>query len=105
MKNKSKFLWMMLLCFIGYSLGLTALNIFYDKNSEYRYLLVLLPMLPTLYIIPVTMRAVAEADEMQKRIMLEAWAFAGLATALTCFAYSFFRDMGAPEFKAWVPSI
>jgi hypothetical protein len=102
MKIKTKNHLMLLLCFIGYFLGLTALNLLYDRHSEYRYLLVLLPMLPTLYIIPVTMRAVSEADEMQRRIMLEAWAFAGVATALTCFAYSFFRDMGAPEFKAWV---
>ena len=102
MKNKTKFLLMMLLCFIGYSLGLWALNLFYDKNSEYRYLLVLLPMLPAFYIIPVSMRAISEADEMQRRIILEAWAFAGLATGFTCFGYSFMRDMGAPEFKAWV---
>jgi len=102
MKNLSKFLLMMLLCFIGYSLGLWALNLFYDKNSEYRYLLVLLPMLPAFYIIPVTLRAVSLADEMQRRIMLEALAFSGLATAFTCLGYSFLRDMGAPEFKAWV---
>jgi hypothetical protein len=102
MKNKAKFVSMMFLCFFGYALGLTALNLFYDKNSEYRYLLVLLPMLPTLYIIPVTLRAVSEADELQKRIMLEALAFSGLATAFTCQGYSFLRDMGAPEFKAWV---
>ena len=102
MNNKTKFVWLLLLCFIGYFLGLTALNLFYDKDSEYRYLLVLLPMLPTLYILPVSLRAVSEVDEMQRRIMLEALAFSGLATAFTCQGYSFLRDMGAPEFKAWV---
>ena len=102
MKNITKFLSMMFLCFFGYSLGLWALNLFYDKHSEYRYLLVLLPMLPAFYIVPVCLRAVSEADEMIKRIMLEALAFSGLATAFTCLGYSFIRDMGAPEFKAWV---
>ena len=102
MKNKTKFIFMMLLCFGGYALGLGALNLFHDKDSEFRYLLVLLPMLPALYIIPVTLRAVSEADEMQRRIMLEGMAFAGVATALSCLAYSFMRDMGAPEFKAWI---
>ncbi len=93
-----KFVLLMCLAFIGYALGLMALNLFYDKHSPFRYFLILLPMLPALYIIPVTMRAVAQADEMQRRIMLEALAFSGVATALTCLAYNFFRDMGAPEF-------
>ena len=102
MKNKTKFFIMMLACFLGYSLGLAALNLFYNQHSPYRYLLVLLPMLPTLYIIPVSMRAVSALDEMQRRIVVEALAFSGLATAFTCLGYSFLRDMGAPEFKSWV---
>jgi hypothetical protein len=101
MNNKLKCLWLMLLGFIGYVLGLTALNLFDDQHSEYRYLLILLPMVPMLYTISISVRVVAEFDEMQRRIVTEAMAFAGLATALTCFGYLFIRDMGAPEFKSW----
>jgi hypothetical protein len=101
MKNYKKFLLLMLVGFVGYSLGLWALNLFYDKHSEYRYLLILLPILPTLYIVTVTLHFVSELDEMQRRKMTEAMAFSGLATGLTCFGYSFLRDMGALEFKAW----
>ncbi|MCE0522144.1 MAG: hypothetical protein LV480_04465 [Methylacidiphilales bacterium] len=101
MKNKTKYLWLMLLAFIGYSLGLWALNLFYDQNSAYKYLLILLPMLPTFYIVTISLRAVSETDEMQRKIVTEAMTFSALATALTCFTYSFLRDMGAPEFKAW----
>lgn len=102
MKNKTKYLPLWLLGFIGYVLGLTALNLFSDRTSGcYRYLLILLPMVPMLYTITISLRMVAEIDEMQRRIVTEAMAFAGLATALTCFSYLFIRDMGAPEFKSW----
>lgn len=101
LKIKTKYLLLMLLGFIGYALGLTALNLFDDQHSEYRYFLILLPMVPMLYSITVSLRVVAELDEMQRRIVTESMAFAGLATALTCFGYLFIRDMGAPEFKSW----
>ncbi len=91
----------MLLGFLGYVLGLTALNLFDDQHSEFRYLLIPLPIMPMLYIITISFRVVAKLDEMQRRIVTEAMAFAGLATALTCFSYLFIRDMGAPEFKSW----
>jgi uncharacterized membrane protein HdeD (DUF308 family) len=100
-KNSRKFFFLMLLGFIGYSLGLWALNHFYDKHSPYRYLLSLFPMLPAIYTVLVSVRAATELDEMWKKIVMEAMAFSGVATALTCFTYSFLRDMGAPEFKAW----
>ena len=101
MKPDKKFLTLIFLGFIAYSLGLAALNLLYDKNSAFKYLLILLPMAPAIYVVMVSIRAVSKADEMQKRIMLEAMAFAGVATALTCMAYNFFRDMGAPEFKGY----
>jgi hypothetical protein len=39
-------------------------------------------------------------DEMKRKIVTEAAAFACLATGFSCFSYLFFRDMGAPEFHA-----
>lgn len=101
MKNNQKFVLLMALGFIGYALGLSALNLFDDKSSPYRYWLILLPMLPVLYVLFINIRFLSQCDEMAQRIATEAMAFSGLATGITCFGYLFFRDMGAPEFKAW----
>lgn len=101
MKNFKKFVFLMVLGFIAYALGLWALNLFYDKHSAYRYLLILFPMLPTIYVVAIAVRFVSQCDEMARRMATEAMAFSGLATALTCEGYFFFRDMGAPEFKAY----
>jgi hypothetical protein len=89
--------------FIAYALGLFALNYFYVKQSPYRYLLILLPILPLLYVASAIVRFISEMDEMWKKINIEALAFSALATGFTSFSYLFFRDMGAPEFRAaWV---
>jgi hypothetical protein len=100
MKNL-KFLPLLFLGFAGYALGLWALNLFYNKHAPWKYLLILLPMLPMLYIVTLSLRVVAHCDEMQRKIVTEAMAFSGLATGVTCFGYLFFRDMGAPEFKSY----
>jgi hypothetical protein len=101
MKQFKKFLPLFFLSLVGYSLGLAALNLYYDKTSPFKYLLILLPMAPTFYVIFISVRAASQFDEMQRRIVTEAMAFSGLATALTCMGYNFCRDMGAPEFKAY----
>jgi hypothetical protein len=84
----------------GYMLGLFALNYFYNPHSAQRYWLILLPILPLLYVVAAVIRGVTELDEMQRKIQIEAMAFAGLATGFTCFSYLFLRDSGAPEFHA-----
>jgi hypothetical protein len=84
---------------VGYAVGLVALNYFDSKESPHRYWLVLLPALPMLYMVSSMVRAVSEMDEMWRKIVSEAMAFAGLATGFTCFTYLFVRDMGAPEFR------
>jgi hypothetical protein len=101
MKKFHKFLLLFLLSFVAYSLGLWALNLYYHKGSPFRYLLVLLPMLPAYYVVFISVRGISQCDEMIKRIATEGMAFSALATALTCLAYSFCHDMGAPEFKAY----
>jgi len=84
----------------GYMLGLFALNCFYKEHSPHRFWLILLPILPLLYVVAAIIRGVTELDEMQRKIQIEAMAFSGLATGVTCFSYLFIRDMGAPVFHA-----
>ena len=90
--------------FIGYALGLVALNSFDTEHLPHRlphnYWLVLLPLLPMIYMVTAIIRGVSDMDEMWRKIQTEAMAFSGLATGFTCFTYLFLRDMGAPEFRA-----
>ncbi|MGA2801761.1 MAG: hypothetical protein ABSE97_05260 [Verrucomicrobiota bacterium] len=83
---------------VTYALGIFALNYFYDKQSPYRYWLVLLPVLPLIYVSFAAIRFISDTDEMWRKVYTEAMAFSGLATGFTCFSYLFLRGMGAPEF-------
>jgi len=96
-----KYLLRMTAGFVGYVLGLFALNYFYTEQSAHgKYWLVLLPLLPMIYMVAAIIRGVSDMDEMKRKIVTEAMAFSGLATGFTCFTYLFLRDMGAPEFHA-----
>ena len=90
----------MIVGFIGYALGLVALNYFYTEQLPHKYWLLLLPLLPMIYMISAIIRGVSDRDEMLRKIQTEAMAFSGLATGFTCFSYLFLRDLGAPEFHA-----
>jgi ABC-type multidrug transport system permease subunit len=100
MKCNSKYLLRMVVGFIGYALGLVALNYFDAEHLPHRYWLILLPVMPIIYIAATIIRFVSEGlDEMKRKIATEAMAFSGVATGFTCFSYLFLRDMGAPEFR------
>lgn len=100
MKAKSKYALRMIAGFTGYGLGLVLMNGLYNEQAPYRYALVLLPVLPLIYTAAAMIRSVSEFDEMQRKIIIEAMAFSGIATGFTCFSYLFLRDLGAPEFHA-----
>jgi len=104
MKWNSKYTLRMFVAFVGYALGLVALNSFDTEHRAHwlphNYWLILLPGLPLIYMASAIVRIVSELDEMKRKIYTEAMAFSGVATGLTCFTYLFLRDMGAPEFRA-----
>jgi hypothetical protein len=104
MKWNSKYTWRMAAGFGGYALGLVGLNLLDTQHMPHwlphHYWLVLLPVLPLIYMASAIIRSVSEMDEMKRKIYTEAMAFAGVATAFTCFGYLFLRDRGAPEFRA-----
>ena len=99
MKPNLKYTLQMIVGFAGYALGLVGLNYFDGEHLPHRRWLVLLPVLPTIYLVTVIIRCASNLDEMKRKIVVEAMAFAGLATGFTCFSYLFLRDMGAPEFR------
>ena len=90
----------MILGMVAYILGIDLANHIHTPPSPYKYLLLLLPILPMIYICSTIIRYITELDEMWRKIYMEAMAFSGIATGFTCFTYLFFRDMGAPEFRA-----
>jgi hypothetical protein len=93
-----KYFWRFTGGMVAYVLGLVLANRIYTPESPYKYWLVLLPVIPIVYLVTAIVRGIADMDEMKRKIVTEAAAFACLATGFTCFSYLFFRDMGAPEF-------
>ena len=95
-----KYYWRMVAGLGAYILGIGLANHIHMPPSPYKYLLILLPIVPLIYVCFTIIRCIADMDEMLRKINMEAMAFSGIATGFTCFTYLFFRDLGAPEFRA-----
>jgi hypothetical protein len=93
MKNYVKYVLKMALGFSLYALGLVAFNLLYKPLSGYKYILFLMPVLPLIYMVTVIIRFVLGLDEMMRKAVMEGMAFAGLATAFTCFSLLFVSDL------------
>lgn len=96
-----KYVLRMILGLVAYALGLLVMNQLYSHEWPHRRWLILLPVLPLVWLVAVIIHYVTERlDEFQRKVVIEAAAFSGIATGFTCFSYLFLRDMGAPEFRA-----
>ena len=87
----------MILGMVAYILGIDLLHHLPMPPAPYKYLLVLLPILPVIYICTVIIRYIADSDEMWRKIYMEALAFSAIATGFTCVSYPFLHDVGAPK--------
>lgn len=86
--------------FLAYALGILAAN-YFNPGPSRRYWAILFPVVPIIFIVAAILRFVSEGlDELQRKNVTEAAAFAGIATGFTCFSYLFLRNMGAGEFHA-----
>jgi len=85
---------------VAYVLALGLINHVSIPPAPYKYLLAALPVLPLIYVCFTFIRFVADADEMWRKIYMEAMAFSGVATGFTCLSYLFVRDLGTPVFHA-----
>jgi hypothetical protein len=94
-----KYYWRMVAGLVAYGLGIDLANHIHTPPSPYKYLLILLPIAPLIYLSFTIIRYIVDLDEMKRKIYMEALAFSAIATGFTCFSYLFFRDMGAPEFR------
>jgi len=88
--------------FVVYAIGICAAHHFYAKPSLHGYWpIFLFPIIPVIYIVAAIIRFVSEGlDELQRKIVIEAAAFSGIATGFTCISYLFVQNAGAPAFHA-----
>jgi hypothetical protein len=70
-------------------------------SAPWIYGIALLPVLPTLFVPMSVVRYLREIDELQRKIQLEALAFAFTGTALTTLSYGFLENAGLPDLS-WV---
>ena len=67
------------------------------RETAWRYPLVLAPVLPAVGMLFAVLRYLRGIDELERRIQLEALAFAFGASAIATFAYGFLEGAGWPH--------
>jgi len=68
-----------------------------DPGSGWRVPLALAPMAPVVFVLFAFVRYFGRMDELQRRVQLEALAFAFGGTALITFGYGFLQVVGFPQ--------
>ena len=68
-----------------------------DAGSGWRVPLALAPMVPVVFVLFAFVRYFGRIDELQRRVQLEALAFAFGGTALLTFSYGFLQLVGFPQ--------
>ena len=91
---------------VAYALALfvtiTLLNAYPD--AVWRVPLALVPVVPLIFALLAFVRFLGRMDELQRRVQLEALAFAFGGTALLTFSYGFLQIVGFPQvswFAVW----
>jgi hypothetical protein len=89
----------------GAALVISLLVLSHDGVSGgWRVVVSLLPMVPGLGMCWAVLRQLRRMDELQRRLQLEALAFAFATTALLTFSYGFLENVGFPRasmFTVW----
>lgn len=68
-----------------------------NPNTDWRYGVAVLPVIPAGLLIFLTVRTLARIDEVQKRTQMQAIGFSFVTTALLTFAYGFLESAGMPD--------
>jgi hypothetical protein len=77
-----------------------ALNRF-DLHGILRYAVTLAPLVPIAFLIPAIARYFRESDELERRIVTEAFAIGAGVTAILSVTYGFLENTGLPHLSAW----
>jgi hypothetical protein len=68
-----------------------------NPEADWRYYVVLLPVLPAALVIWLFVKALTRLDELQKRIQMQSFGFALASTGLLTFGYGFLEGVGLPH--------
>jgi hypothetical protein len=66
-----------------------------------RYAITLAPLLPIAFLVPAVARYFRESDELERRIVTEAFAIGAAVTAILSVTYGFLENTGLPHLSAW----
>ncbi len=70
-------------------------------EGAWRYLLILLPLLPVATIVPAVVGYVRDTDEFERQLTTESLAIAAGVTAVFSVTYGFLESAGLPHLSAW----
>jgi hypothetical protein len=68
-----------------------------NPEADWRYYVAAVPLVPAALLIWLFVRVLGRLDDLQKRIQVQAFGFAGGMTALITFGYGFLEDAGLPH--------
>lgn len=71
-----------------------------NPEAPWKYVVVVLPVIPAALVIWLTVRALGRLDEVQKRTQMQALGFSMVATGLATFGYGFLEGVGLPHLNA-----
>src|SRR5215469_6537320 len=76
------------------------------EQSPLRYLIAVLPVIPSAFALWAALRFFRSLDELQRRIQFEGLAFSFLATCLLTLTWGFLQNAGLPHADViWVPTV
>ena len=73
-------------------------------ESNLRFFLIVLPMIPVIFTVRAIMRYLSDTDEMEREIQLKSLAISLAGTAFITFTYGFLERVGLPKismFSVW----
>jgi hypothetical protein len=104
-QNAKRYARDLILSSAAYVLILSISTFFVNNNpdSPWHILIVLTPVIPTIFMVLVFARYLNGLDELQQRIQLMAIGVAAAVTGLATFAYGFLENIGFPHLPlVWV---
>lgn len=73
----------------------------FEPAGLVRWLLLLAPLVPVAFLVPLVIRFMRETDEFERRIVTESLAIAAGVTAILAVTYGFLENAGLPHLSAW----
>jgi ABC-type transport system involved in cytochrome bd biosynthesis fused ATPase/permease subunit len=75
----------------------------FNLPQAIKIIVVLIPVIPTIFVIIAIMRALQDSDELQQKVQLNAITFSAITTGLITFSYGFLENIGFPSFPTiWI---